>query len=86
VFKIKFKINLIGFNLNDKAGGGFGILLEGNHEAAKAAPRLRGEYIDRREFSRFRRRPHQALGYEVPVEYHYKHQKVSPMYPSSTLI
>lgn len=30
------------------------------------------------------RRPHQALGYEVPVEYHYKHQKVSPMYPSST--
>ncbi len=30
------------------------------------------------------RRPHQALGYEVPVEYHYKYQKVSPMYPSST--
>ena len=30
------------------------------------------------------RRPHQALGYEVPVEYHYKNQKVSPMYPSST--
>lgn len=29
-------------------------------------------------------RPHQTLGYEVPVEYHYKHQKVSPMYPSST--
>lgn len=31
------------------------------------------------------KRPHQALGYEVPVEYHYKNQKVSPMYPSSTL-
>ena len=30
------------------------------------------------------KRPHQALGYEVPVEYHYKCQKVSPMYPSST--
>ncbi|MEK9179845.1 MAG: integrase core domain-containing protein [Patescibacteria group bacterium] len=30
------------------------------------------------------KRPHQALGYEVPVEYHYKNQKVSPMYPSST--
>ncbi|KKW45056.1 MAG: ABC transporter, permease protein [Parcubacteria group bacterium GW2011_GWB1_56_8] len=30
-------------------------------------------------------RPHQALGYEVPVEYHYKHQKVLPMSPSSTL-
>jgi transposase InsO family protein len=30
------------------------------------------------------RRPHQALGYEVPVEYHYKNQNVSPMYPSST--
>jgi transposase InsO family protein len=30
------------------------------------------------------KRPHQALGYEVPVEYHYKYQKVSPMYPSST--
>lgn len=30
-------------------------------------------------------RPHQALGYEVPVEYHYKNQKVSPMYPSSTV-
>ncbi len=29
-------------------------------------------------------RPHQALGYEVPVEYHYKYQKVLPMYPSST--
>lgn len=31
------------------------------------------------------KRPHQSLGYEVPVEYHYKYQKVSPMYPSSTL-
>jgi transposase InsO family protein len=30
------------------------------------------------------RRPHQALGYAVPVEYHYMYQKVSPMYPSST--
>jgi transposase InsO family protein len=30
------------------------------------------------------KRPHQALGYAVPVEYHYKNQKVSPMYPSST--
>jgi transposase InsO family protein len=32
------------------------------------------------------KRPHQALGYAVPVEYHYKNQKVSPMYPSSTRI
>ena len=31
------------------------------------------------------KRPHQALGYETPVEYHYKNQKVSPMYPSSTV-
>lgn len=30
------------------------------------------------------KRPHQALGYEVPVKYHYQYQKVSPMYPSST--
>jgi transposase InsO family protein len=30
------------------------------------------------------KRPHQALSYAVPVEYHYKNQKVSPMYPSST--
>jgi transposase InsO family protein len=30
------------------------------------------------------KRPHQALGYQVPVEYHYMNQKVSPMYPSST--
>jgi transposase InsO family protein len=32
------------------------------------------------------RRPHQALGYQVPVEYHYQNQKVLPMYPSSTFI
>ncbi len=31
------------------------------------------------------RRPHQALGYQVPVEYHYGNQRVSPMYPSSTI-
>ncbi|MBI2625413.1 MAG: transposase [Candidatus Nealsonbacteria bacterium] len=30
------------------------------------------------------RRPHQALGYEMPVEYNYHYQKVSTMYPSST--
>ncbi|MDP2598383.1 MAG: integrase core domain-containing protein, partial [Candidatus Liptonbacteria bacterium] len=30
------------------------------------------------------KRPHQALGYQVPVEYHYQNQKVSSMYPSST--
>lgn len=30
------------------------------------------------------KRPHQTLGYAVPVEYHYQNQKVSPMYPSST--
>ncbi len=30
------------------------------------------------------KRPHQTLGYQVPVEYHYKNQKVSPMYPSRT--
>ena len=30
------------------------------------------------------KRPHQSLAYEVPVEYHYQHQKVSTMYPSST--
>jgi transposase InsO family protein len=32
------------------------------------------------------RRPHQALSYAVPVEYHYRNQspKVSPMYSSST--
>lgn len=32
------------------------------------------------------KRPHQSLAYEVPVEYHYKYQKVSPMYPSSTML
>ena len=32
------------------------------------------------------KRPHQALGYMVPVEYHYQYQKVSPMYPASTKI
>ena len=30
------------------------------------------------------KRPHQALGYMVPVLYHYQYQKVSPMYPAST--
>jgi len=30
------------------------------------------------------KRPHQTLGYDTPVEYHYKHNKVLPMYPSST--
>jgi transposase InsO family protein len=30
------------------------------------------------------RRPHQALGYETPINFHYKHHKVLPMYPSST--
>lgn len=30
------------------------------------------------------KRPHQALGYAVPVEYHYKYQKVSPMWSSRT--
>ncbi len=30
------------------------------------------------------RRPHQTLGYETPIQYHYKYQKVSPMYPAST--
>lgn len=30
------------------------------------------------------RRPHQALGYAAPVEYHYENQKVSPMCPAST--
>ena len=29
-------------------------------------------------------RPHQALDYETPVEFHYKYHKVLPMYPSST--
>lgn len=30
------------------------------------------------------KRPHQALDYETPVEFHYKYHKVLPMYPSST--
>ena len=30
------------------------------------------------------KRPHQALGYETPINFHYKHHKVLPMYPSST--
>lgn len=29
-------------------------------------------------------RPHQSLGYETPISFHYKHHKVLPMYPSST--
>ena len=29
-------------------------------------------------------RPHQSLGYMSPVNFHYKHHKVLPMYPSST--
>jgi transposase InsO family protein len=29
-------------------------------------------------------RPHQTLDYETPVEFHYKHHKVLPMYPSYT--
>lgn len=29
-------------------------------------------------------RPHQSLGYETPIGFHYKHHKVLPMYPSST--
>jgi len=28
-------------------------------------------------------RPHQSLGYETPIEFHFKHHKVLPMYPSS---
>ncbi len=32
------------------------------------------------------KRPHQALGYMVPVEYHYRDQKVSGMYSSHTSI
>src|SRR3989344_3226663 len=30
------------------------------------------------------RRPHQALGYENPIHFHYKYHRVLPMYPSST--
>jgi transposase InsO family protein/transposase-like protein len=29
-------------------------------------------------------RPHQSLGYETPISFHYKYHKVLPMYPSST--
>lgn len=29
-------------------------------------------------------RPHQALNYETPMQFHNQHQKVLPMYPSST--
>ncbi len=29
-------------------------------------------------------RPHQSLGYETPISFHYKHHKVLPMYPSNT--
>jgi transposase InsO family protein len=28
-------------------------------------------------------RPHQALGYSTPINFHYKHHRVLPMYPSS---
>jgi len=30
------------------------------------------------------KRPHQSLGYETPIKFHYKYHKVLPMYPSST--
>ncbi|MBI4209443.1 MAG: transposase, partial [Deltaproteobacteria bacterium] len=30
-------------------------------------------------------RPHQALGYQTPIAFHYQHHKVLPMYPSSTI-
>ena len=30
------------------------------------------------------KRPHQSLGYETPIGFHYKYHKVLPMYPSST--
>lgn len=30
------------------------------------------------------RRPHQSLGYSTPINFHYKHHRVLPMYPSST--
>jgi len=29
-------------------------------------------------------RPHQSLGYETPIKFHYHYHKVLPMYPSST--
>ena len=31
------------------------------------------------------KRPHQALGYSTPINFHYKHHRVLPMYPSSTI-
>ena len=30
-------------------------------------------------------RPHQSLGYTTPINFHYQHHKVLPMYPASTL-
>ena len=30
-------------------------------------------------------RPHQALGYLTPIEFHFQHHKVLPMYPSSAI-
>jgi transposase InsO family protein len=30
-------------------------------------------------------RPHQALGYQTPIEFHFQHHKVLPMYPSKVL-
>lgn len=30
------------------------------------------------------RRPHQSLGYQAPVNFHYQYHRVLPMYPSST--
>ena len=29
-------------------------------------------------------RPHQSLGYDAPINFHYQHHKVLPMYPAST--
>lgn len=29
-------------------------------------------------------RPHQTLGYDTPINFHYQHHKVLPMYPAST--
>ena len=30
-------------------------------------------------------RPHQSLGYQTSVEFHFEHHKVLPIYPSSTI-